>query len=948
MPPAAATRALRMRSAGLLTAFFVILAAVAVTVPTVTTARSDTSVSPLPFDLPSTATLRASPKKVFAHYVPSFPISLDNKPASSDYYTINYLTPDGENGAHKAYGGFLRERPLPRNPISDPSWRLLDMETEVRQAISEGIDGFTMVVYTLDTTSQFWQNALLMMQAAQLVDPGFKIIPMPDMSGTPGNADAATLAKAMAILEAYPAAYRLSDGRYVVSPFLAEKHSASWWSSFLTTMNTTYKQPVAFWPCFLDAWSNAAAFAPISYGMSNWGNRNPAWNDPTTTTSTSPTGRVAYIHSLGMKWMQPVSVQDERPREGIFDEADNLTNLRDSWQIAINTDSEFVQLTTWSDYPEDSEMAPASRHGWSFLDASAYYLTRFKTGAWPTIVRDTVLLTHRTQPWAAKPTYPETLLMKLRGGSPARDTVEAMTFLTAAAVVRLTVGANTYVCAARPGVDTCTVPLGPGTVSALVLRNGTVAASVVSPYPVTSTPYVQDLSYVGASSGRDGGVTPVPQSSTVATAVSTTVSAPDLADTYGNAGAPTTNYGNSSNLSARGNVAAISYLRFGVPSVPSFTKLTSATLMLTTTTSSDSGTANAVNVQSASDTWSETALTWNNKPALLSSAVLGTLPAGAVPGTTYSIPLAVTAVQAMLGTEQTLALTATGTDVAYFWSKQYANVLVRPQLVLTFAPDATPPTAPANVTAQPSGGAVSLTWTAASDDRAVTLYNVHRSATANFTPAMSTYLGSTTAATFTDTPPVGVWYYRVVAEDAAGNRGAPSGQALWAGSTVTTTMTATPTADTYVNSAIPTANYGLDASLMSSGKPPGASYMRFVLPAAPIGKVLTSAVLQIRTTSDTSAGSAAVHSLTVASDVWTESTMTYNNRPATGTTVLGSIPAGTLKSSTYTVPLDVSALAGLLGTEVTIAATSTGSDAIWFWSRERGAAYQPQITLTFS
>ena len=38
----------------------------------------------LPFDMPSTATLRASGKKVFAHYVPWFPLSFDNKDASVD------------------------------------------------------------------------------------------------------------------------------------------------------------------------------------------------------------------------------------------------------------------------------------------------------------------------------------------------------------------------------------------------------------------------------------------------------------------------------------------------------------------------------------------------------------------------------------------------------------------------------------------------------------------------------------------------------------------------------------------------------------------------------------------------------------------------------------------------------------------------------------------------
>lgn len=68
---------------------------------------------PLPFELPSTATLRASSHKVFAHYFTPYPISLNNKAGADDYYTKNYLNPAGESGKHAAYGGLLRDRPFP-------------------------------------------------------------------------------------------------------------------------------------------------------------------------------------------------------------------------------------------------------------------------------------------------------------------------------------------------------------------------------------------------------------------------------------------------------------------------------------------------------------------------------------------------------------------------------------------------------------------------------------------------------------------------------------------------------------------------------------------------------------------------------------------------------------------------------------------------------------------
>jgi len=267
---------------------------------------------------------------------------------------------------------------------------------------------------------------------------------------------------------------------------------------------------------------------------------------------------------------------------------------------------------------------------------------------------------------------------------------------------------------------------------------------------------------------------------------------------------------------------------------------------------------------------------------------------------------------------------------------------------LTFQPDATPPSAPANLTAQPAGASIALAWQAATDDRAVTSYNIHRSTTATFTPTDTTYVGSTSGRTFTDTPPAGTWYYRVVAEDAAGNRSAASSPATSTAAAGSTTAVVTPTADAYANAAMPATNYGTSASLLSNGSPAGASYLRFVLPTAPAGESLTSAILQIWTTSDTSAGSTVAHSVTLGSDAWDEATLCWSNRPAVGTTVLGSIPAGTMKSTVYTVPLDVSALRSQLGLQTTIAATSTASDGLWFWSRDRGATYQPRLTLTFS
>jgi hypothetical protein len=201
--------------------------------------------------------------------------------------------------------------------------------------------------------------------------------------------------------------------------------------------------------------------------------------------------------------MAPVSVQDERPNQGIYDEAGNTENLRNSWNSAIAGNAEWVQIPTWNDYSEGAQLAPTEKHGWSYLDISAWFASQWKTGAAPAVVRDTLYVTHRTQPNAALPAFPETKLMHVRsGGTAPRDTVEVLSVLTAPATVTVKVGSATYSYTAPAGMSAKLFPLGLGQISASAARSGAVTTAVTSPFQVTNTPYVQDLQYVAVSSRR--------------------------------------------------------------------------------------------------------------------------------------------------------------------------------------------------------------------------------------------------------------------------------------------------------------------------------------------------------------------------------------------------------------------------------------------------------------
>ncbi|MFG2981224.1 endo-1,3-alpha-glucanase family glycosylhydrolase [Streptomyces sp. NPDC048258] len=450
----------------------------------------------LPFDMPQPAALRsgaAGGKLVFAHYFTPYPLSLDNASADGDYYTRHYLNPDGESGKHEKYGGLLRDRPLPTPPKSG-DWEYANLQQEVRTARAAGIDGFTLDMLSL--SGKNWDRSNLLMAAARSVDPAFKIMLMPDMTSLKTD-DPGVLADAIATLGDAPAAHRLPDGRLVVSPFKAEAKSAAWWTRVMEILKTEHGIRTAFVPLFLDFGAHNGAFAPISYGFSEWGSRSYVGQE-------SSTRDVRRAHDMGKIWMQPVSVQDARPNQGIYDEAGNTATLRSTWTHAIEDGADWVQLTTWNDYSEGSQFAPSLHNGHAYLDLTSYYLTKFKTGSWPKIVRDTLYLTARTQFANADPTGDQSLLMAPRKGSAApRDTVEVLSFLAEPGAVRTTVGSAKATHEAPAGIHSELLPLKAGTTSAQVVRGGRTGAGVELPYEVDRTVEVQDLQYYAATSGRE-------------------------------------------------------------------------------------------------------------------------------------------------------------------------------------------------------------------------------------------------------------------------------------------------------------------------------------------------------------------------------------------------------------------------------------------------------------
>jgi hypothetical protein len=111
--------------------------------------------------------------------------------------------------------------------------------------------------------------------------------------------------------------------------------------------------PTAFLPVFNNLRAYAQAFAPICYGMSEWGNRDPESVD------------------------RDASIEDWR----------KLRGQGPVWMKAIREKAQYAHVITWNDYSEATETEPSSGTQFLFYDLAAYFISWFKLGRPPRIMQ---------------------------------------------------------------------------------------------------------------------------------------------------------------------------------------------------------------------------------------------------------------------------------------------------------------------------------------------------------------------------------------------------------------------------------------------------------------------------------------------------------------------------------------------------------------------------------
>ncbi len=112
--------------------------------------------------------------------------------------------------------------------------------------------------------------------------------------------------------------------------------------------------------------------------------------------------------------------------------------------------------------------------------------------------------------------------------------------------------------------------------------------------------------------------------------------------------------------------------------------------------------------------------------------------------------------------------------------------------------DSVAPSAPGTLAVAGGVGKATLGWGAATDNVGVTRYDVYRGTSAGFTANVASRVGQPTGTSFVDVVPAGTYFYKVAAEDAAGNIGPVSNEA----SGVVTTDTTAPNAPTGLGGSV--------------------------------------------------------------------------------------------------------------------------------------------------
>ena len=422
-----------------------------------------------------------------------FPLSIDNRPATDDYYSKEYLGVSGERGKHSAYGGFLRDRPIPRPPDANSDWQRRDARKDIRYALDAGLDGFHYNLTSVDPRGGAYRRLQMYLDASTEVSGEFRLGLCLDCSVIDFDANRDGLIYVCCNVLKHVSALRWFDERPMLSCFYAERWSPRQWETLLTRLSRCGID-VFFAPMFLDVGKATEDYLSVIDMLGVWAGNHIG--------STRALRRVALrARDRGKSFMWPVWPQDCRPKSGWFSEARNSALFREGWEAAIDSGPECVNVLTWNDYSENSHLRPSLRTQYGFADLNAYFSSLYKGGT-EVIEKDAVYCFHRID-FAKDPKVTgRGRAMRANFGAEAVDRIEVVAFLSAPGDIVIENSKGVVRCSAGKGVTSCFASLETGKVAARLIRGGLAVLNLESPFAVRKTCEWQNLLYHSISSQR--------------------------------------------------------------------------------------------------------------------------------------------------------------------------------------------------------------------------------------------------------------------------------------------------------------------------------------------------------------------------------------------------------------------------------------------------------------
>jgi len=168
--------------------------------------------------------------------------------------------------------------------------------------------------------------------------------------------------------------------------------------------------------------------------------------------------------------------------------------LRNMWSDTRRDQATLLQLITWNDYTENTNIAPAYNTRYTIYDLTGYFIEWWKTGEQPELNRDRVYLTYAKYPKDAE-AWPFTIKAR------RERALEVITLLTEPATVRLPGRDIEY--DAPAGLHVEQFPIVPVPVTAELFREGELTLRLESPEPITDRPFREDNAMVCYSTEFD-------------------------------------------------------------------------------------------------------------------------------------------------------------------------------------------------------------------------------------------------------------------------------------------------------------------------------------------------------------------------------------------------------------------------------------------------------------